>query len=296
MSEGAILFGASKSLVGIVTDPAEGGSSHPAVILLNSGIIHRVGPNRLYVALARRLARADFVTLRFDLSGIGDSVIRRDNVPFERSSVQETQEAMDYLAATRGVNRFLLAGICTGAVVAYHTARIDQRVQGTLLINGQGYIPESEEDIHTYLVNHQRRRYYLDRALYNPKCWWKLMTGRVGVGDILRGLGLRRDGMRRPKHSRNPKAEEIASGFRDLADRRTEIFFLYSASDPGIEELEVILEGKVAELTARETIRYGIVGKSDHMFTALTSQEEFLRQTGDWMVEVAGAARQAGTH
>lgn len=296
MNEDAILFGASKSLVGIVTDPAEGGSSRPAVILLNSGIIHRVGPNRLYVMLARRLARAGFVTLRFDLSGIGDSVIRRDNLPFERSSVQETQEAMDYLAATRGVNRFLLAGICTGAVVAYHTARADQRVQGTLLINGQGYIPESEEDIHAYLVNHQRRRYYLDRALYSPKSWSKLMTGRVGLGDILRGLGVRRDGLRRPKHSRNPKAEEIAAGFRDLADRRAEMFFLYSASDPGIEELEVILDGKVAELTARETVRYGIVGQADHMFTALMSQEEFLRRAADWMAEVAGVRRQAGKH
>src|SRR5437867_9087769 len=139
MKEAAILFGASKSLVGVVTDPPEGGTSRPAVILLNSGIIHRVGPNRLYVTLARRLAQAGFVTLRFDLSGIGDSVIRRDNVPFERSSVLETQEAMEYLATTRGTGRFLLAGICTGAVVAYHTARADQRVAGAASVTGQGY-------------------------------------------------------------------------------------------------------------------------------------------------------------
>ena len=187
MKEDAILFGASKSLVGVVTDPTEGGSSRLAVILLNSGIIHRVGPNRLYVTLARRLAQAGFVTLRFDLSGIGDSGIRRDNVPFERSSVLETQEAMEYLplAATRGVDGFLLAGICTGAVVAYHAARADQRVLGAVLINGQGYIPESEEAIHAYLATRQRRRYYLGRALYNLDSWRRLATGRVGYGDIL---------------------------------------------------------------------------------------------------------------
>jgi pimeloyl-ACP methyl ester carboxylesterase len=291
--EEAILFGASKSLVGVVTDPAEKGSARPAVILLNSGIIHRVGPNRLYVSLARRLARAGFVVLRFDLSGIGDSVVRRDNIPFERSSVQETQEAMEYLATTRGVDRFLLAGICTGAVVAYHTARADQRVAGVVLINGQGYIPESEEDIHAYLVNRQRRRYYLDRAVYNLGSWRKLVTGRVRVGDILRALGVRRNGPRRAKPSRNPKAEEIAVGFRALADRETELLFLYSAGDPGLEELEVILEGKVAELAARETVQYSIVEQADHMFTALASQEVFLGQTGDWLGEVAGAHRRA---
>jgi pimeloyl-ACP methyl ester carboxylesterase len=291
--EEAILFGASKSLVGVVTDPAEEGSARPAVILLNSGIIHRVGPNRLYVSLARRLARAGFVVLRFDLSGIGDSVIRRDNIPFERSSVQETQEAMEYLATTRRTDRFLLAGICTGAVVAYHTARADQRVAGAVLINGQGYIPESEEDIHAYLVNRQRRRYYLARAVYNPGSWRKLVTGRVRVGDILRALGLRRDGLRRAKPSRNSTAEDIAAGFRALADRRTELLFLYSAGDPGLEELEVILEGKVAELAARETVQYGIVEHADHMFTALQSQEAFLRQTGDWLGEATGAHRRA---
>jgi pimeloyl-ACP methyl ester carboxylesterase len=292
--EKAILFGASKSLVGIVSDPAEDGGARPAVILLNSGIIHRVGPNRLYVTLARRLARSGFVVLRFDLSGIGDSVIRRDNLPFERSSVQETQEAMEYLVATRGVDRFLLAGICTGAVVAYHTARVDQRVVGAVLINGQGYIPESEEEIHAYLVTHQRRRYYLNRALYNLASWQKLLTGRVGYGDILRALRGKRGTLRRAKRLPTSKIEEIAGGFRTLLDRGMELFLLYSEGDLGIEELQVILEGNVAELANRETVRYSIVEGTDHMFTGLASQEEFLRQTGDWLCEIGGRDRRGG--
>jgi pimeloyl-ACP methyl ester carboxylesterase len=287
MKEVAIQFGVSKTVIGIVSDPAADGSSRPAVILLNSGIIHRVGPNRLYVTLARRLARAGFVTLRFDLSGIGDSVIRRDNVPFERSAVQETQEAMEYLTTTRGVDRFLLAGICTGAVVAYHTARSDKRVLGAVLINGQGYIPESEEAIHAYLASRQRRRYYLSRALYNFQSWRKLATGRVGYGDILGSLGFRSEGRRSTKHQPNSKAAEVAAGFRSLADQGTEMLFLYSSGDPGIEELELILEGKVAELSARATVQYRVVEKADHMFTALASQEEFLRRTEDWLQEIA---------
>ena len=294
MREKAILFGASKSLVGVVTDPGEDEGARPAVILLNSGIIHRVGPNRLYVTLARRLARSGFVVLRFDLSGIGDSVIRRDNLPFERSSVQETQEAMEYLAATRGVDRFLLAGICTGAVVAYHTARVDQRVVGAVLINGQGYIPESEEEIHAYLVSHQRRRYYLNRALYNLASWQKLLTGRVGYGDILRALRGKRGTLRRAKRLPTSKIEEIAAGFRTLLDRGMELFLLYSEGDLGIEELQVILEGNVAELADRETVQYSIVEGTDHMFTGLASQEEFLRQTGDWLCEIGGKHGRGG--
>ena len=286
MKEEAIHFGVSKTLVGIVTDPPAGGSSRPAVVLLNSGIIHRVGPNRLYVTLARRLAQAGFVTLRFDLSGIGDSSIRRDNIPFERSSVLETQEAMAYLTASRGVDCFLLAGICTGAVVAYHTAHADDRVLGALLINGQGYIPESEEAIHAYLATRRRRRYYLGRALYNRESWRRLAMGRVGYGEILSALGFRRGGRRRAKDLPKSRAGEVANKFRDLADRGTEMLFLYSAGDPGIEELDLILEGNVPALTSRRGVQYCVLEKADHMFTALASQEEFLRQTGDWLQKV----------
>ena len=48
-------------------------AGQPWVVLLNAGIIHRIGPNRLYVQLARRLASRGHAVLRFDLAGIGDS-------------------------------------------------------------------------------------------------------------------------------------------------------------------------------------------------------------------------------
>ena len=67
MREHAFLFGETKSLLGITTEPAAGAgdSSHPAVVLLNAGLVHRIGPNRLYVNTARRLADAGFTVLRF---------------------------------------------------------------------------------------------------------------------------------------------------------------------------------------------------------------------------------------
>jgi len=89
MREEAVLFGKTRSLVGIITDPhtVVNAHNHPAIVLLNAGVLHRVGPNRLYVKIARKLASAGFVVLRFDLSGIGDSKARRDNLPlsFERA-------------------------------------------------------------------------------------------------------------------------------------------------------------------------------------------------------------------
>jgi hypothetical protein len=72
MNEEAVLIGGS--LVGILSRPPAGvDPAMPGVLLLNAGRIHRVGPNRLYVAIARRLAAMGFAVCRFDLSGIGDS-------------------------------------------------------------------------------------------------------------------------------------------------------------------------------------------------------------------------------
>jgi len=288
VKEGAILFGGSRSLVGIITDPVQEQSSRPAVILLNAGIIHRVGPGRLYVKLARRLAQLGFVVLRFDVSGVGDSPSRRDNLPFAKSSLQETREAMDYLAEVRGVTRFLLAGLCTGAVVAFESARVDTRVMGTLLINPQGLIADSEEEIQTYIANRANRRYYLRNALYNPASWLKLLKGRVDFRDILRALG-RKSGSRRAKMGGgNPEVEKVMTGFQALADRGAEIFFLYSEGDPGIDELEVIMGGQLAALRGRENVAYSVVEATDHMFTSLIKQETFLELASDWL-KVVGA-------
>ena len=47
--EKVVTFGEKNGLVGIVCTPAEPNASLPGAILPNSGIIHRVGANRLYV-------------------------------------------------------------------------------------------------------------------------------------------------------------------------------------------------------------------------------------------------------
>ncbi len=85
----AVAFGKSNGLVGIVTEPAYGPAETehygaptrpPAVVLLNTGVTHRVGANRMSTTWSRRLAAAGHFVLRFDQSGIGDSERRQDNL------------------------------------------------------------------------------------------------------------------------------------------------------------------------------------------------------------------------
>ena len=56
MNEQPRFFGPGGGLFGIETLPAQRREGAPTVLLLNAGLLHRVGPNRFNVELARRLA------------------------------------------------------------------------------------------------------------------------------------------------------------------------------------------------------------------------------------------------
>ena len=80
MREQVVMVGDELPLVGVLSEPEVDNNPTPrvAVILLNSGVIHRVGSCRLSVTLARSLCeKAGLTTFRFDFSGIGDSDARR---------------------------------------------------------------------------------------------------------------------------------------------------------------------------------------------------------------------------
>jgi hypothetical protein len=94
VKERAHTFGSHQGLVGITCEPDAGpGLDLPGFIFFNIGLNHRVGPQRVQVELARALAVQGFASLRFDLSGLGDSAPRGDS-PTCRSSLFRVAVAM----------------------------------------------------------------------------------------------------------------------------------------------------------------------------------------------------------
>lgn len=112
-------------LRGIITRPNTG-SCDMAVILLPAGLKDRVGPHRLYVQLARQLVRPGVLVLRLDAEGIGESDGELDTAINARHYrriqsglfVDDTLSAMRALTAREGVRRFVLGGLCGGAISA----------------------------------------------------------------------------------------------------------------------------------------------------------------------------------
>jgi pimeloyl-ACP methyl ester carboxylesterase len=135
--EEPVHLGEGGRLLGILTEPqrrdAIDKSVHPFV-LLNAGLLHRAGPHRLYVRMARELAKAGFPTLRIDLAGKGDSPQRPDTTRRESLEI-DFGEIVRGLQSRYGSPRFVLAGLCSGADDAIRLAPLDDRVVGLLLLD-----------------------------------------------------------------------------------------------------------------------------------------------------------------
>jgi pimeloyl-ACP methyl ester carboxylesterase len=137
--ETPVLFGAEENLFGILTRASQKAARGPAVVMLSAGVVHRVGPHRTHVTLARALATHDFVSFRLDLSGIGDSRSLEAAENFQERAVADTRQAMDALSAEIGVKEFVLFGICAGADNGMATALVDDRVVGLVLVDSFSY-------------------------------------------------------------------------------------------------------------------------------------------------------------
>jgi hypothetical protein len=103
----------------------------------------------MYVLLARRAADAGHIALRFDFAGSGDNLPRATTVSLEESARIDAIEAMDELAAAKGINQFVLVGLCSGADDAMRIARSDSRVIGICCIDVATYA-SFRYDIHRY--------------------------------------------------------------------------------------------------------------------------------------------------
>jgi pimeloyl-ACP methyl ester carboxylesterase len=302
MNDEVLLFGKTKSLVAIVTEPTETNRNRPAVILLNAGLIHRIGPSRLYVKIARALSELGFAVLRFDFSGTGDSPAREDHVPFIRGAIAEVQEAMTYLQETRGIERFLLIGHCSGAGFSFLTACEDPRVSGIILINIQGQSEEWVEYDKRRKLTQYYTNYYGRTALFDHRKWSRFLRGDVdylSIGrNVLRDVILNRISALtfRFKQATVPNqtspqlpGEEIdlAGSLDFLVERNVSLHFIYSEGSTGIDYIRTVFGKEFDHLLAAEKVKMEIIPESDHLFTLIESQKHLLEKVRNGALAMA---------
>lgn len=109
---------------------AQGSARPECVVLFNAGLIHRSGPQRFHVDLARRLSASGYDVFRFDLPGVGDAAM--DGATSPRLAAARV---FDLLQSTIDARSFIVGGICSAADLGWRMAVADPRVVGLLLID-----------------------------------------------------------------------------------------------------------------------------------------------------------------
>lgn len=250
----------------------------PAVLLFNVGLNHHVGPHRLNVELARHLAERGFVTLRFDLSGLGDSEPRTDDRSDEQRAVADVQEAMDFMGQRKAARSFVVVGLCSGVDAAHVVAVTDPRVKGAVFIDGYAYetpgfyVREAADRAARVLVAANYRRWFRRRVL--PLFGHRSALDIGGYGIFDRTF---------------PPKSQFKVDLSTMLARGVQILFFYTRQAYFFNH-----RAQFVAMIGVRSLPSGVEVEhqqgADHVFTSVLQRARGVRRVSDWIEAHFGAA------
>lgn len=284
--ESALRFGPTQSLFGIVTEPTELSSSESTcetgILMLNVGRNHHIGPNRIYVKMARAWAKFGYRALRFDMLGIGES--SHDDSGsltslYSRDSSEDVHAAVDCLIA-RGCKKIVTLGICSGAFVAFQAALADPRISGQILMNPRLLEWREDQQIsgwqRSMLLPYKSIEFYR-RALFKPAVYKRVLRGEVNV----KGIAKRFWSVMQARFERGaqqmvkgvPLESSVLEKVKLLSARGTDTLLIMAADDDGRDYIEFHFGVRGSRLRNDTNFRMVVVEDSDHTFSRAKAQQ-----------------------
>lgn len=288
--ERALFIDDQRTLFAIVTAAVnDAAPAHASVdygvVMLNGGATSHIGPNRMYVELARRWAARGYVVLRLDLAGLGDSATRpgqSENQVYPPLALDDIAAAIDFLRRSYGVQNITLAGLCAGAYHALRSATAGLPVNTVLLVNPLTFYWKQGSTLNDLQISEIVRNpgVYRERV-FMGKAWLKLLRGHVNLWRVamifvrrawlaldssLRDLG-------RLLHIRLP--DDLGWDLQSVASRGVRIVFLFARGDAGEDLLRV--QGGSALKTIGDRCRIYTIDGADHVFSQSAPRRQLLK-------------------
>ncbi len=262
MQEQAFRFGRANHMIGIAGLPAAN-TQAVGVIVLNAGLVHRIGPFRLHVELTRRLNACGYPTLRFDLSTVGDSGASGESQTRTQQVCADVRDAVTLLSRQSGCTQVVLFGLCSGAQNAHTVACTDAGVAGAIFLDG-----------YAYRTFGYRLRHYLPR-LFEPGRW-------------LRALAYRRN----PSTPRNAEPvfsvvalpqEVVRADFASMLDRGLKLCFIYSGGISNYFNHARQFRECFGRVIARPGVSTRFIAEADHTYVLTVDRNRLLDSIEHWL-------------
>ena len=283
--EHPLRFGPDGRLFGILCQPLAATAREPA-LLVNAGRDYHVGWARTGVTRARALAARGIPSLRFDISGVGDSSSAAggpEEILYSQAQIDDVSLAIDALEE-RGFASPMLIGHCSGAYAAFNAAVQDPRVRRLVIINNVRFVWDPDESVDDAIRYAHRSVGDLGATLTRKGGLRRLLTGRLRVGPAGRyvlyrwrkklSVSLAPVLGRLTKHGRLHR--ECHRRFRVLADRKVELALIYADGDIGMAEFRTYFGEGGARLAAYPNATLTTIPDADHNFTHLGAGRRLL--------------------
>jgi hypothetical protein len=161
------------------------------------------------------------------------------NVLYRDETQEDVRQAIDLMTARTGRNDVVLGGLCAGAYQAFHTARVDERVRGLVLLDLLRWDPDAPVRRATGFW--ARRKSSLERLRAN-------LPGRLRARSVL------------------------AQGLLEITARGTEVLLVSCREGGGLAGVETALAGHRRALESSGRFRLSAVDDTDHIFSPLWAQ------------------------
>lgn len=277
-------FGPQQSLVGILTTSKGPSSKLPFVVIVNAGIVHRVGPNRLYVDMARAIAARGYSVLRFDLAGLGDSESIRGGASLLESAIHDVQQAMDHLSETRQASEFLVFGLCSGANYALATAFTDPRVIGVMLLDPT--VSRTKRSLFVHVMRRLRNIATLrELVLLRHPALHRPLGRRSSASRSVAQAAEGQSGQRAPEYMSRVGAVAERDALQQVIDRGVKMMLVFTGGVNHIYNYHGQLFDLFPGLDFREQLRLQYMPHTDHTVSDPASRQRLLASVGTWLSE-----------
>jgi alpha/beta superfamily hydrolase len=280
--ESIVRFGDGQRTFGVLSEPAGKPAAGPAIVLSNAGSAHHVGPNRLYVLLSRALSAAGFRCLRFDLPGLGDSIIddvERENDPYPSDATASIAAAAQVVL--EGAGEVILTGLCSGAHASFHAALELESlpIVESVIVNPLTFYYERGMSLEQSPVQHYEEWQRYTESIRSARSWAKLVRGQVRLTAVARNVYARfRDilasrvralrNLGRSDDEETPDARDLGRDLRRIAKRGRKLTFVFSKLDPGYDLLMFNGAADVQRLQKRGMLDLWRIAGATHTFEA----------------------------
>jgi pimeloyl-ACP methyl ester carboxylesterase len=180
---------------------------------------------------------------------------------------------MDHLEGRLGVNRFVVFGLCSGAVNSYHLALRDQRVVGVLMFDGFAY-----PTLRTHLLRRWRRFRSLSwTSLAGKIPRW--LFGRQAAAEAAAGVG--------DDELSDPTRHQFEQALNSLVARGVAVYLVYSGSFLENYNYDSQLRDAFAKAAFLDRVRHDYMPDVDHTVTSLAAQRKVMAAVLHWIQGVA---------